>query len=134
MRSMKLQSKLQLNPQYLPEVIRGLGHRPSQNRKLRFHCQGLVERLHYSSKVAQLPPKDREMGVVLEKESNQVFSIKEKPQDRVGYQYLNPLFNKILIIHSKHLSHLSRRFQHKHIIQNLNIFQSHNQPRFRMRL
>ena len=65
---MKPQSKIQLKPQYLLEDIRGLGHHPSPNKKLRFHYQGLVERHHYSIQVAQLPPKDREMGVVLEKE------------------------------------------------------------------
>ena len=134
MRSMKRQSKIQLNPQYLLEVIRGLGHHPSPNRKLRFHYQGLVERHRYYSQVAQLPPKDREMGVVLEKELNRAFSIKGKVQDKVGCRYLNPLYSKILITHSKHLSHHSSRFQHKHIILSLNIFQSHNQPRFRTRM
>lgn len=134
MRSMKPQSKLQLNPLYLPGVIRGLGHHPSPNRKLRFHYQGVVERHHYNSQVAQLLQKDREMGVELEKELNQDFSIKEKAQDKVEYQYLIPVFKKNLIIHSKHLSHLSSRFQHKHIIKSPNILQSHNRPRFRMSL
>jgi hypothetical protein len=72
------------------------------------------------------------MEVVLEKELNQVSSIKGKDLDKVGCRYPNPQFSKILITHSKHLTHHSNKYQQQHIFQSLNTLQSHNQARLRM--